>query len=160
MSLSSKASFLMLFILFRKFIRLWEYREQWSRKWLVVSISWPQEQMGLTVSWKLWLNLCSRRWLNPSLSLVKNIKPLGWWQLKTLFGVGLIKLKIFFLKTEKLSALRILASKMFHSFIEEGKKVFLKNHDTLSKVEYHKQIWLNNDYCLLESNWTGKGMLG
>ena len=126
MSLFSKTSLFMLFILFRKVVRLSEYRGQWSRKWLVVSISWPQEQKGFTVSWKLWLNLCSRRWLSPSLSLVKNVIPSGWWQLKTLFDDGLIKLKIFFLKTEKLSALRVLASKMFHSFIEEGKKVFLK----------------------------------
>jgi len=46
--------------------------------------------------------------------------------LKTLLGEGLIKVRICFLKTEKLSALQILASKMFHSFIDEGKKVFLK----------------------------------
>ena len=64
--------------------------------------------------------------LSPSLSLVKNVSLWGWCQLKTLFGEGLIKLRIFFLKTEKLSALQILASRIFHSFTEDWKNVFLK----------------------------------
>ena len=127
MSLLASKSHIMFFILFRKVVRMSEYREQWSRKWLVVSTSYPQEQKGFIVSRKLWLNLCSRRWLKPSLSLAKNFWSSGWWQLKTLFGDGLISVKNFFLKTDKLSAFRTLASKMFHSFIEEGKKVFLKN---------------------------------
>ena len=38
-----------------------------------------QVQKGLTQSSKLWLNLCSFKWLNPNLNLVSNLIPDGLW---------------------------------------------------------------------------------
>ena len=71
---------------------------QWRRKCAVDSISKPQLQNGFKESWKLCLNLCSRKWLKPSRSLVINLIPLGLWQLKRLLADGLISFRILFLK--------------------------------------------------------------
>ena len=60
------------------------YVGQWRRKCAVDSISKPQLQNGFKESWKLCLNLSSRKWLKPSRSLVMNLIPLGLWQLKRL----------------------------------------------------------------------------
>ena len=46
------------------------------RKWVEVSVSWSQLQIGLTQSWKLCLNLWSFKWFNPSLILVRNFNLL------------------------------------------------------------------------------------
>ena len=51
------------------------------------------------MSWKLCLNLCSLRWLKPSLSLVISLIPLGLQISKIEFGEGRMKLSIFSLKT-------------------------------------------------------------
>ena len=91
-----------------------------------VSISLPQLQIGLSVSWKPCLNLCSRKWLKPSLDLVSNLTPLRLWQLKTLLPEGRINFKRLFLKIFKLSELRIFRSNLFDSMIAEGKKEFRK----------------------------------
>ena len=72
------------------------------------------------------LNFCSRKWLRPRRSLVKYLIPLPLWQLKTLFGDGLINFNKFFLKTLWLVALRRLRSYMFHLITVDGKKIFLK----------------------------------
>ena len=96
------------------------------RKWAKVPISLPQLQTGLSESWKPRLNLCSRRWLKPSLNLVINLTLHGLWQLKTLFPEGCINFRRIFLKTFKLSELRIFRSNLFHSITKEGKKVFRK----------------------------------
>ena len=45
------------------------YVGQWRRKCAVDSLSKPQLQNGFKKSWKLCLNLCSRKWLKPSRSL-------------------------------------------------------------------------------------------
>ena len=95
-------------------------------KWADVSISLPQPQIGLSESWKLCLNLCSRRWLKPNLNLVNNLTPLGLWQLKTVLPEGRMKFKSVFLKIFKLSELRIFRSSLFHSITAEGKKEFRK----------------------------------
>ena len=58
------------------------YVEKRRRKCAVDSISKPQLQNGFKESCKLYLNLCSRKWLKPSRSLVINLIPLGLWQLK------------------------------------------------------------------------------
>ena len=99
---------------------------QWRKKWVVDSISWPQLHKGFNVSWKLCLNLCSLRWLKPSLSLVISLIPLGLRISKTEFGEGRMKLSIFSLKTEILLEFLRLGSKLFHSIITDGKKEFLK----------------------------------
>ena len=99
---------------------------QWRRKWAKVSILLPQLQTGLSVYWKSCLNLCSRRWLKPSLNLVSNLTPLRFWQLKTLFPEGRINFKRLFLKIFKFSELQRFRSNLFHSMTPEGKKEFRK----------------------------------
>ena len=59
-----------LFRVLRRVILLLSNNRQWRRKWEVDSISIPQLQRGLIRFWKLWLNLCSRRWLSPRRSRV------------------------------------------------------------------------------------------
>ena len=78
------------------------YVGQWRRKCAVDSISKPQLQNGFKESWKVCLNLCSRKWLKPSRSLVINLIPLGLWQLKKLLVDGLINFRILFLKILRL----------------------------------------------------------
>ena len=102
------------------------YVGQWRRKCEVDSISKPQLQNGFKESWKLCLNLCSRKWLKPSRSLVINLIPLGLWQLKTLLADGLINFRILFLKILKLLESLILWSSLFHSIIVDRKKELLK----------------------------------
>ena len=86
----------------------------------------PQMQIGLRVSWKLCLNLSSRRWLRPNLNLVINLIPLGLWRLIMEFEDGLINFKIFFLKAKKVSEFLIFKSKLFHSVTVDGKKIIPK----------------------------------
>ena len=100
---------------------------QWRKKWVADSIFWPQLHKGFIVSWKLCLNLCSLKWLRPSLSLVISLIPLGLRISKTEFGEGRMKLSIFSLKTEILLEFLRLGSKLFHSIIADGKKGVLKN---------------------------------
>ena len=88
---------------------------QWRRKWEVDSILEPQLQSGFKQFWKLYLNLCSRKWLNSSRSRVINLIPLRLQQLKKLFGLGLINLRILFLKIPNFSELRRLESRLFYS---------------------------------------------
>ena len=52
--------------------------------------------------------------------------PLQLWQLKILFGEGLINFSKFLLKTLRLVALRRLGSDLFHSIGANGKIQFLK----------------------------------
>ena len=48
---------------------------QWRKKCDVDSIYKLQVQSGLTQFFKLWLNLCSFRWLSPSLNYVSTQRP-------------------------------------------------------------------------------------
>ena len=89
-------------------------------------MSSPQLQIGLRVSWKLWRNLCSQRWLRPNLNLIIYLILLGLWQLKIEFEDGLINFKILFLKAEKVLEYLIFKSKLFHSITVDGKKEFIK----------------------------------
>ena len=114
----------MLPMISRKVDLSFEKLGQWRRKWADVSISLPQLQIGLSESWKLCLNLCSWRWLKPNLNLVNNLTHLGLWQLKTVLPEERMKFKSVFLKTLKLSELRIFKSSLFHSIAAEGKKEF------------------------------------
>ena len=102
------------------------YVGEWRRKWAVDSISKPRLQNGFKESWKLCLNLRSRKWLKPSRSLVINLIPLGLWQLKRLLADGLINFRILFLKILKLLEFLMLWSSLFHSIIVDGKKEFFK----------------------------------
>ena len=104
------------------------YVGQWRRKCAVDSISKPQLQNGFKESWKLCLNLCSRKWLKPSRSLVINLIPLGLWQLKRLLADGLINFRILFLKILKLLEFLMLWSSSFHSILVDEKKEFFKKY--------------------------------
>ena len=117
----------MLRILFMKINLSSEKRGQWRRPWVVVSTSVPQLQIGFNESWKLRLNLRSRRWRKSNLKLGSNFTPLGLWQLEMLFGDdGRINFNRFSLKIEKLSEFLILFSRLFHSVTMDGKYGFLK----------------------------------
>ena len=89
-------------------------------------MSWSQLQIGLSESRKPCLNLCSQRWLRPSLSLASNLTPLGLWHLKTLLPERRINFKSFFVKIFKFSGLLIFWSSLFHSITAEGKNEFWK----------------------------------
>ena len=99
---------------------------QWRRKSHVFSTLQPRVQSGFNESWKLFLNLCSWRWLSPSLRLIKYLIPFRFCKLNMFFGVGLLNFKIFFLKILRLGAFWISGSSLFHSMMTDGKKVFLK----------------------------------
>ena len=116
----------MLPMISRKVDLSFEKLGQGRRKWTDVSISLPQLQIGLSETWKLCLNLWSRKWPKRNLSLVNNLTPLGLWQLKTMIPEGCIKFKSFYLKIFKLSELRIFRSSLFHSITAEEKKEFWK----------------------------------
>ena len=64
--------------------------------------------MVLTKSWKLCLNLSSRRSLTPRQSLVRNLIPCRLWHLNTLFGEGLINFSMVFFE----SSIRIWVSQI------------------------------------------------
>ena len=99
---------------------------QWWRKWHVFSTLQPQVQSEFNVSWKLFLNLCSWRWLSPSRNLVKYLIPFRLWQPNMLFVVSLINFMIFFLKILRLGEFWISGSSLFHSMMTDGKKVFFE----------------------------------
>ena len=82
---------------------------------------------GVRESWKLCLNLCSLRWLKPSLSRDRSFIPLGLWQLNALLADGLMNDRILFRKVTILSVEFLISqSNLFRSIIVEGKKFFLK----------------------------------
>ena len=74
------------FKLYRRVDRSAWNKGQWRKKWDVVSISRPQLQRGFQVPWKLCLNLCSLRWLRPSLNLDTNLIPFSLWYWKFDYG--------------------------------------------------------------------------
>ena len=71
---------------------------QWSKKCVVDSTSTLHLHNGFSKSWKLCLNLCSRRWLRPRRSLVRNLIPCGLWHSNSLLRKGLINFRMAFLK--------------------------------------------------------------
>ena len=72
------------------------------------------------------LNLCSLKWLRPSVNLVISLIPLVLQISKTEFGEGRMKLSIFSLKTEMFLEVLRLDSKLFHLLIAFGKKKISK----------------------------------
>ena len=116
----------MFFMMLRRVCCSVIYMGQWRKKSAVDSISKTQLQNGFKESWKLYLNLSLRKWLEPSRSLVINLIPLELWQLKRLLADGLINFRILFLKILKLLEFLMLWSSLFHSAIVDRKKEFLK----------------------------------
>ena len=84
-----------LHMIFRKFDLSFEKLGQWRRKWADFSISLPQLQIALSESWKLCLNLCSRRWLKPNLNLVNNLLLLDYDNWKQYFQKDVWSSKVF-----------------------------------------------------------------
>ena len=119
-----------------------------------MSTSRPHEQKGFRVSWKLCLNLCSRKWLRPRRSLVMYFVFFQLWQLNTLFRDGLINFNKFFLETLRPAVLRGLGFKLFHSITVDGKKrIFEKVIFSLKKSNF---FWYCNLNFLLVLDWKGK----
>ena len=71
---------------------------------------------------KLCLNLCSLRRLNPTRNLLSSFKPTGLCMLQYELGAEEPKFSKALLKENKLLALRISKSSLFHSEITYGKK--------------------------------------
>ena len=69
------------------------------KKWIAHSTSLPQLHIGFSVSWKLCLNLCSRRWLSPSRIRVIYLIPIGLWQSKNELEEGRMNFSMLLLKT-------------------------------------------------------------
>ena len=57
--------------------------------------------MGLIDSRKIFLKLCSLKWLIPSRSRVVRLTPWGLWQVEIEMGAGLIKWRMVFLNIDK-----------------------------------------------------------
>ena len=83
-----------------------------------------QLEIGFGKSWKLSLNLCSRKWLRTSLSLVINLIALGLWLLKTLAD-GLMNLRVLFTKILRLVEFFIFRSRLFHCIMADGKTIYI-----------------------------------
>ena len=99
------------------------------------STSKTQLQTGFNISWKLCLNLCSRKWLRSKWSLAMSLIPLWFSKLKTLLEVGLMNFMILFIKTLKLLPFLMLWSRLFHSITTEGKNYFLKKKKKMFRFD-------------------------
>ena len=62
------------------------------------------------------------KWLSPTRNLVSSLIPWGLCTLNVLLGLGLINLRICFLKALTDSEFQILLSSLFHSITVDGKK--------------------------------------
>ena len=116
----------MFLMVFRRVCLSVIYMGQWRRTCAVDSVSKRKLQNGFKEFGKLCLNLCSRKWLKPSHTLVINLIPLGLWQLKRILTDGLINFRILFLKILKLPEFLMLWSSLFHSIIVDGKSFWKK----------------------------------
>ena len=97
---------------------------QRGKKWVVDSDSKLQEHSRFIVSWRLWLHLCSLRWLKPNRNLARGLIPRLPGTLNKLLGECLITFSNKFLKTSCDTDLRISGLELFHSLIVYGKKEF------------------------------------
>ena len=97
-SVLSNSVWSMLTKLFRSVRRSLLYKGQWRRKWIANSVSLPQLHIGLWVSWKLCLNLCSRRWLSPSGIRATYLIPIGLWQSKNELEEGCLNFSMLIWK--------------------------------------------------------------
>ena len=95
-----------------------------QKKSSVVSISSLQLQKISRVSWKLFLNICSLKWLKGIGSLAKFFRPTGLWTPNTVLVSDIIVLRILLLKLLKNWELYKPMLKLFHSCITFGKSEF------------------------------------
>ena len=111
-------------------------------------------QNGSRESWKLGLNLCSRKWLIPARNLLSSLIPWELCTLNLLLGFGLINLRISFLKALTDSEFRILLSCLFQAITVDGKKECRKySYLTLNKGLL---LWFLVSKSLWESYQRGK----
>ena len=103
----------------KRIVRWSEKLEQCNRKCSVVSMALVrQEQKGSTMSKKPCLNLCSRRWLKPTLSRVSKISPLWFITLNVGEGLGRMNLRMARLKEAIDERFLIWQSSSFHLEIQ------------------------------------------
>ena len=100
---------------------------------------------AFNVSWKLCLNLCSRKWSTRTLTI--SLIPLLFSQLKTLMGVGLTNFRILFLKALKRSTFRMLWSRI--SPVKRQKKKKKDKVILLNDVLWLTCIRMNHKFILL-----------
>ena len=103
---------------------LWSLGSAEKNGKLILLLNW-KEQSRFIASWKLWLNLCSLRWIKPKLlkSYISRVSQ----TLNKLYGVDcLINFSNEFLKASCNTDLRISRHKLFHSLTMYGKQEFEK----------------------------------
>ena len=134
-------------------------KSQRRKKWETDSISILQGQNGSIVSLKPWLNLCSRKWLRPTLSLVNNLRPWGSQASNTLFGIGLTDFIRVLRKLFKDLIAVISGLSLFHSLIQDGKKLFWKKICSTKNIRYiimitktNKSLRFGNN--IIKVDWT------
>ena len=98
-SVLSKSLWSMLTKLLRSVPRSLLYKGQWRKRWIADSISLPQLHIGLSISWKPCLNLCSHWWLTPSQIRVIYLIPIGLWQSNNELKEGRMNFSMLLLKT-------------------------------------------------------------
>ena len=118
------------------------------KKWEIYSTSKLHANNGLMQFWKLWLNLCSFKWLRPNCNLINKRSQAKLQTLKVAEGCGWIRLSKCCLNILKIN-LRISKSSLFHSGMVHGKKEFL-NESVLQwyvgisskfRVLYERDSW-------------------
>ena len=107
----------------RNSVLIVEYSRQLKREWSAVSVSRPKLHIGLTISLKPSLNLCSLKWLKFNLERVSSLRPLLWCIAKTEFSIGSLKLRIIYLNQEW----HFDKQKMFSTSFKFSKKDTLRN---------------------------------
>ena len=110
----------------KKFLSCTYEKEQCKKKCSVVSVSVPRSHIGNTESLKLWRNLCSFKWLDFNLSLIKSLTPVGSWIENNDLSckeMNFIKIDLEHLMFTDIS---IKLSCLFHSLIQNGKKEYFK----------------------------------
>ena len=108
--------------------------------------------IGYNESWKLCLNLRSRKWLRPTSTLVTCLIPLWFSQLKAILWVRLTNFRILFLKTLKLLTFQMLPSIVFHSITAEGKMNLWKRCFVLKRGMLSTFLVVH-EKCLNRTNW-------
>ena len=88
-SVLSNSVWSMLTKLFRSVGRSLLYKGQWRKKLIADSTSLPQLHIRFSVSWKLCLDLCSRRWLSPGRIRVIYLILIGLWHWKNELEEGM-----------------------------------------------------------------------
>ena len=109
----------------KRSVLCWLNPWQSSIKCSVFSTPSFDKHIGSEISQKLCRNLCSLKTLKPTLNWVSNLRPLGSKTPYVSYFWGLISLISLDSKIANETELRISGSRIFHSFMKKGKKLFL-----------------------------------